>query len=339
MGVYTSLLRPALFRLPAEAAHQVASTALRVPLPWPMVARTPADPRLETRFAGLALANPVGLAAGFDKNGFYLRGLAGLGFGFLVAGTVTAEPRVGNPHPRLARLPEQGALINAMGLPNRGAVEVSRRLARSRPPGPLLVSVSGETVDEVIRAADLLLPVADGVELNVSCPNVKWGRDRDNEAFLAGSLRRLRAATGKPISVKLPPYQPGPSRDAIMSLVAICREEGANAITASNTLPAHSKLMSVGRGGLSGRPLRDDTVRIVRDIFTATGGAIAISACGGIGGPEDALACIRAGATTVQLYTGLIYGGPAVVREIVEGLLRGLASEDRPLSALVGSAA
>jgi dihydroorotate dehydrogenase len=322
MELYRGLLRPLLFRLPAERAHGLAALALRQPAPWRLIGGTPRDPRLETDLAGLRLANPVGLAAGFDKNLLVLDALADLGFGYLVGGSVTAEPRAGNPRPRIGRLPDRGSLVNAMGLPNRGADAARGRLERMRRrTAPYLVSVWGERPDDVRRAFEAVAPLADGVELNVSCPNVRSGRDQDAEALLRALLPRMRGDLRGPLLVKLPPYATAAEREGVLRLVRIAEEEGADGVTASNTRPVPARELSIGSGGLSGGALLPDTVRIVADLHEATGGRLAINACGGVASAEDALRCLRAGARTVQLYTGLIYQGPRVVRHIAEGLL------------------
>lgn len=337
--MYRSLLRPLLFRLPPERAHRLSLAALRLPLPWARLGRAVDDAALATGWLGLTLRNPIGLAAGFDKNCEVLPALGRLGFGYLVGGSVTAAPRTGNAHPRIARVTGDESMINAMGLPNHGAERVAAGLALLRPTAPTLVSVTGATPDEIAGAFEAVEPFAAGVEVNVSCPNVKWGRDADVETMLRQAMPRLRGATRKPLLVKLPPFSTDQERDAVLTLARIAQDEGADGITASNTRPVESDRVAIGRGGLSGRAVFPDTVRIVRELYAATGGALAINACGGVAGAGDALECVRAGASTVQVYTAFIYRGPGLVGEITRGLAELLGAEPGAIAAQVGAGA
>jgi dihydroorotate dehydrogenase len=320
MGLYWAVARPLLSSLPPEAAHRLAQFILSLPLPWERIGGTPKDPALRTSLAGIELSNPVGLAAGFDKSCRHLDALGHLGFGYVIGGTITRDPRSGNAKPRIARYPGRASMTNAMGLPNPGAEAAARTLSRSPRSGPRLVSIADQGPDEVIATHALLEPHVDGVELNVSCPNVSWGRDRDNEAHLTLLMQELGARRTRPMFVKLPPFRSDVEREAVLALARIAQDGGADGLTCSNTRPVSDRRLSVGAGGLSGRELFPDTVRIVGDVRTATAGALLINACGGVFSAADALACLDAGATTVQVYTGLIEGGPRVVGEIVRGL-------------------
>lgn len=339
MGVYKSVVRPVLFRFPPEATHRMAATALRFPLPWGGLDGTFQDRRLEMSVGPVRFRNPIGMAAGFDKNCRFLGSFEKMGFGYAVGGTVTADPRVGNPKPRIARFPKRESLINAMGFPNDGAEVAAHALRRTKSGIPILVSISDAEVDDALRSFRILEPVCDGIELNLSCPNVSWGRDAHVEKLLV-SLLRQRGSSEKPAFVKIPPYRAEKEREAIFALVRLAQEHGATAITATNTLPVATSTMATGRGGLSGRAISADTVRIVRDLYQMTDGTMPINACGGIFNAEDALACIRAGASTVQVYSGLVFEGPAIVREIasgIAGVLQGI--EGVSLESLRGSAA
>jgi dihydroorotate dehydrogenase subfamily 2 len=321
MGAYERLARPLFFLLPPEGAHRLAGGLQRLPLPWERVGGAVDDPGLRVSVGGLLFPNPVGMAAGFDKDCRFVDSLGRLGFGYVVCGTVTLEARAGNPKPRVARYPRRRSVINAMGFPNRGAGEARRRLQKAAKPRPTLVSVGGERVSEILRCHELLEPVVDGIELNVSCPNVPWGRDHEAERFVERVLTSLDGIRRKPVFVKIPPYRSEREREGVLSLVRVAQEGGADALTASNTLPVLTRDMAIGRGGLSGKAVFPDTLRIVSELHKATEGRLPINACGGIFTAEDALACIRAGASTIQLYTGLIYEGPRIVRRITEGLM------------------
>jgi dihydroorotate dehydrogenase len=168
---------------------------------------------------------------------------------------------------------------------------------------------------------------------------VSWGRDRDNEEHLRTILAELRNRKRKPLFVKVPPFRTAAERDAVLAVVKIAQDGGADGLTCSNTYPVQDGRLSVGAGGLSGREIFEDTLRIVADVRRATGGVMPINACGGVVTPDDALACIEAGATTVQVYTGFVYEGPRIVRDITTGLAAALSERRADLSSLVGAAA
>ncbi len=331
MGLYRAVAHPLLLALPPEAAHRVAIGLLGLPLPWERLGRAPDDPLLETELAGVRLANPIGLAAGFDKTCARLGALGRLGFGYVVGGTITRAPRTGNPRPRIARSRGGRALVNAMGLPNPGAEAVARTLGRTPRTAPRFVSIADEALEDALAAHTLLEPHVDGIELNASCPNVSWGRDRDNERHL-GALLRALAGRRRPLFVKLPPFRTDVEREVVVALARIAVEGGADGLVCSNTRPVADRRLAVGRGGLSGDVLLPDTVRIVRDVRAATRGAVPIVACGGVFSAHDAVACLDAGATAVQLYTGFVFGGPGSVGALTSGLaasLRGTAVRPR----------
>jgi dihydroorotate dehydrogenase len=323
MGLYRSVGRPLLFALPPEMAHRLIGSILQLPLPWAAIGDVPDDARLRRKLAGISLRNPVGLAAGFDKSARFLRGLSSLGFGYVVVGTVTRRPRRGNPSPRIQRYPRRESMVNAMGLPNRGPEYVVRRLARVRRRSAIMVSLADEDAPDVLESYALLEPVVDGFELNASCPNVSWGRNRDEERHVDSLVRAIRdrRTAARPLFVKLPPFGTPAEREAVLALARVVQEAGADGLTCSNTRPVAEPRLATRRGGLSGRALMADTPRIVSEVRAATGKEMAVNACGGIITPADALACLEAGAATVQIYTGLIYQGPRMVRDLARGLL------------------
>ncbi|HXF72926.1 MAG TPA: dihydroorotate dehydrogenase 2 [Actinomycetota bacterium] len=332
------LLRRAFLALDPEVAHRLVMGLLALPLPWARLGGAPRDERLRTEVAGVPLENPLGLAAGFDKGCARLGALGALGFGYVVGGTITRRPREGNPRPRIARYPSRRSMTNAMGLPNPGAAAAAERLLRSARTAPRWVSLADEAVEDVVVAHRLVAPLADAIELNVSCPNVGWGRDRDEEAHLARLLAALRPERRVPIFVKLPPFRAAREREAVLALARVAQEGGADGLTCSNTRPVADRRLAGGRGGLSGAALAADTPRIVAEVREATGGALPINACGGIFEATDALACLRAGASTVQIYTALVLDGPRVVGRILRGLLEELGARGAALADLVGAA-
>jgi dihydroorotate dehydrogenase len=328
MGWYRSIARPLFFALDPETAHRVALALLGLPLPWRSIGGAEIDLRQGLTLAGIPLRSPIGLAAGFDKSLARLDALGRLGFGYVVGGTITREPRAGNPRPRVLRDRADGALTNAMGLPNPGVEAAARTLEGSRRTAPRLVSVADEAVPDAVAVVERLAPLADGLELNASCPNVSWGRDRDQEAHLADLLDAFAARTDRPVFVKLPPFATAVEREVVLALARIAWEHGAAGLTCSNTLPVSDERLSTGAGGRSGRPLAARTPAIVAEVVAATDGSLPVNACGGVGSPEDVLACLEAGATTVQLYTALIYEGPGIVGELTATLARVLADRD-----------
>src|SRR5512133_2621178 len=298
MGLYRAVARPLFSSLPPEAAHRLAQSILSLPVPWELIGGTPKDPALRTSLAGIELSNPVGLAAGFDKSCRHLDALGRLGFGYVIGGTITRHPRRGNPKPRIVRIREHSSLVNAMGLPNPGAEAAARTLARVPRPGPRFVSIADQNLDDVLETYALVAPHADAIELNVSCPNVSWGRDRDNEAHLMSLLRALAPRRTGPLFVKLPPFRTDVEREVVLALARIARADGADGLTCSNTRPVADARLATRAGGLSGRDLFEETPRIVAEVREATGGALPINACGGVATAEDAVACLEAGATT-----------------------------------------
>ena len=323
--------------LPPETSHRLAGALLRLPLPWERLGGAEDDSRLAVTLAGVPLRNPIGLAAGFDKRCSRLAPLGRLGFGFVVGGTITRRPRAGNPRPRIVRDPDRGGLVNAMGLPNPGAQTAARALARGDRTAPRIVSLADEDLPDAVAALELLAPHADAIELNASCPNVSWGRDRDQEAHLIDLVRAFRERTDRPVLVKLPPFASEVEREVVLALARVAWDAGASGLTCSNTRPIRDARLSVGAGGVSGGPLSAETPRIVEEVRRATRGELPIVACGGIATPAQALACLEAGASAVQVYTGLIYRGPGIVGELTGGLAAALRERDTDLPSLVGA--
>ncbi|MDP9330470.1 MAG: dihydroorotate dehydrogenase 2 [Actinomycetota bacterium] len=325
MNLYAAIGRPLFLSLPPEAAHRFANRLLGLPLPWARIGDASDDQRLAVTLAGVPLRNPLGLAAGFDKTCAHLDALGALGFGYVVGGTITRAPRAGNPKPRIARYPKRRSMVNAMGLPNPGAEVAARNLARtSGGPAPRFVSLADEAVDDAVASLDLLSPLVEGVELNASCPNVSWGRDRDNESHLRELVTAFVERTPKPVFVKLPPFTTETERSVVLALARIVHEAGAAGLTCSNTRLVADRRVAVGEGGLSGRALWPRTPDIVAEVREATGGDLPVNASGGVFTAADALACLEAGAATVQVYTGLIYEGPGIVGTITSRLAASL---------------
>jgi dihydroorotate dehydrogenase len=330
MALYP-LVRPFAFALDAERAHRATIRALKL-----LPARRPAkpDPMLSVEVAGLDFPNPVGLAAGFDKDGEVFRQMLGFGFGFVEVGTLTPRPQLGNPRPRLFRLAEDRAVINRMGFNNRGQSEALKDLQTGRRHGLVGVNI-GVNKDSANRIADYsagvaaMTGVADYLTVNISSPNTPGLRDLQDAGPLGELLTAIVEArgAGPPIFLKVAPDLEPAQIDAIARL-AIARK--LDALIVANTTISRPALKSRHRGeagGLSGAPLKALALARLRDFRDATGGALPLIAAGGIASGADAFERIRAGASLVQLYTALVYRGPGLAGEINRDLQRLLAQE------------
>jgi dihydroorotate dehydrogenase len=311
------------------------------------------DARLQQTLFGCRFANPVGLAAGFDKNGVAAALWDRFGFGFAELGTVTWEAQNGNPRPRLFRLAEERAALNRMGFNNAGARAVRRILERQTlpPPGqrPAVLGINlGKSritslemaPDDYASSLDLLAPLADYAVINVSSPNTPGLRELQEESLLRRLVERLRRLPAcPPLLVKIAPDL---EDDAIDAIARLAYEEGLAGVIAVNTsqnrcgldqrrLAATGRSLAEEAGGLSGRPLRQRALEVLRRLRATAGPALPLIGVGGIDGPETAWERITAGASLVQVYTGWIYEGPVLVPEILDGLVlqlerHGLAS-------------
>lgn len=327
-------IRPALFRIDAERAHGLAIAGLK--LRGGGAPTEAAAGPLQSTVAGLTFPNPVGLAAGFDKDGEVPDAVLGLGFGFAEVGSITPLPQDGNPKPRLFRLAEDRAVINRMGFNNGGAqAAVIRLAARIGQPGIVGINI-GANKDSADRIADyatmarLMAPLASYLAVNISSPNTPGLRALQDEGALTGLLDSVLAARGEqgpPVFLKVAPDLEPADIDAI-ARIAIDRRLGA--LIVSNTTISRPPLRSAlggETGGLSGAPLRDLAQQRLRDFRKATGGAIALIGVGGIATADDAYARIRAGANLVQLYSAMVYEGPGIARTITQGLIARLARD------------
>jgi dihydroorotate dehydrogenase len=263
-----------------------------------------------------------------------------MGFGYLTLGTVTLNPREGNPKPRMWRHPEK-SLVNSMGLPNDGARKIASKLSEHKAKrGPMIVSISGLSIEEFVECYSQIEPLADGIELNISTPNTEGVRIFQDPPVLTKLLDAITKVrrNGKPVWVKIPPYFSEKERENILGLVEICARKSIDGITAINTKPIKEPRAAIGTGGLSGPLILEDMLRIVADIYGHTDGKIPINACGGISSGINAWRAFQLGASSVQLYTALIYEGPGIVSKINHDLLRMLESSKLPsLTHVVGS--
>lgn len=350
--IYRSLLRPFLFRLPPETAHELALHSLQFFLSGPLKkivqSRNRVSPITQLERFGLEFANPVGLAAGFDKNGVAADSLAALGFGFIEVGTVTSEAQPGNPKPRLFRLPRDRALINRLGFNNHGAKKLAERLRARRPNCLLGVNIGKsrsvaieESIPDYLASFDAVYDIADYVAINVSSPNTPNLRELQRADLLAELLRSLQkrnselaqasSAKTKPLLLKIAPDL---DQSQIESIIEVALRANISGIIATNTtvrrdalLTSTPEVQACGEGGLSGAPLRDQANQVVSLVYRLTRGELPIIGVGGIFTAEDAWDKICAGASLIQLYTGFIYEGPGIAKRINEGLAEILQRE------------
>ncbi len=361
--LYKSLVRPLLFRGDPEKSHeQILALLSHLEFLYGSLNNfyRVADERLTVRIGPLTFPNPVGLAAGFDKNGVAPKILSAFGFGFVEIGAVTAQAQPGNPKPRLYRLPEDHALINRLGFNNEGAEAIALKLERLRARGakpevPLGINIGRtkivETKDAVVdflAAFEMLFPHGDFFTLNVSSPNTPNLRDLQEKALLRELLAAVqeknralatRANIGpKPVFVKIAPDMEFPQVDEIIEVIEAAKLTGIVATNATAFMRKGLK-SPAGRepGGLSGRPITKVVTSFISHIYRATQGRMPIIGVGGIFNAEDAYDKIKAGASALQIYTGWVYEGPGAVKRINRGLLGSLERDGiKHLSEAVG---
>jgi dihydroorotate dehydrogenase len=343
------IIRPILFRLPAESAHEFALRSLALAMQNSTVRRAAEQRFQRTPFGSLkrfslTFRNPVGLAAGFDKNGTAADLLCLLGFGFIEVGTVTSDPQPGNPKPRIFRLPRDRALINRLGFNNCGAKALVKNLKQHRPDCVLGINIGKsrsvaieDAISDYLKTFTTVYDTADYIAVNVSSPNTPQLRELQQPGMLAdllGALQNLNSelatksllAGPKPLLLKIAPDL---TENEIESIVQVALEKGVAGIIATNTTVSREGLQTFcpsidasGDGGLSGAPLRDRSNKVIALVYRLTNGSIPIVGVGGIFTAQDAWQKICAGASLVQLYTGFIYEGPGIARDINEGLRR-----------------
>jgi dihydroorotate dehydrogenase len=308
--------RSAGFRMDPERAHHLGLRAVRLARPLGALRRHPVEGGMVEAF-GLVFRNRVGLAAGYDKDGTAWRGLAALGFGHIEVGTVTPRPQPGNPRPRITRYVSERALVNRMGFPSEGAEAVMRRLDGRRPRGLVLGVSIGPNADtppedrpaDYLALVDRFSGVADYLAVNVSSPNTAGLRSLQGEA-LEPLLRLVTARAGRtPVLVKL-----SPDLDDIAAVAEVAGRARASGLIVGNTTTTRPGIAGEAQGGLSGAPLGELALR--RLVEAVAGTRLPVIASGGIMSLEDAAARIDAGAVLVQVYTGLVYGGPRLVRRM-----------------------
>ena len=352
--LWEKFTRPMMFGLDAEAAHELGMRALRSGIAAPYYSDAASFGVGPVQRFGLELANPVGIAAGFDKNAVAANQLASLGFGFVEIGTVTYRPQPGNPKPRMFRIPQDQAIINRLGFNNEGAKSVADRLAKLNRKGIVGVNIGKnkdvpieEAAENYLASFRLLADLADYVAINISSPNTPNLRDLQRSENLDELLGVLSEAARNriPLLVKIAPDL---SEGEIEEVVDICLKYTIDGLIATNTTISRDNLSSpnvdrIGSGGLSGRPLREKANGVIEAIHRHSKGKLPIIGVGGIFTGDDAFEKIAAGASLVQAYTGFIYGGPTFARDVNVRLAqilseRGFASVDEAVGSGVPNA-
>ncbi len=339
--LYKSLTKPFLFQKDAESAHELAvkvsaktsSSSFLQSLAKGIYGYE--NPKLNREFFGLRFPNPVGLAAGFDKNGETPLAMQALGFGFVEIGSITAQPSKGNPKPRAFRLPKDHSLINRMGLNNQGAEAVVKRLSTLKLQIPLGVniaktndaSIHGDAaIKDYLTSYNLANTVADYITVNISCPNTGEGKTFEDPDALEALLKGLDIdqKKRKPTLVK---FSVDTDKETLEKLVEICERYSVAGYIATNTSSSRtnlktssSKLEEIGNGGLSGRAIAGSSTQVVGWLSEILKGNKPIIGVGGIDSPESAIEKIAAGADLIQLYTGMVYEGPGLIKRIKKGL-------------------
>lgn len=342
--MYQSLLKPLLFLLSPEKAHYFTVFLLKVACAIPGIKGMVKSmgsyehPKLARNLFGLDFPGPVGLAAGFDKHAKTFNEMHTVGFDFVEVGTVTPLAQPGNPKPRLFRLPKDNALINRMGFNNHGMVAVAERL-RKRKAAPIIggnigknkVTPAEEALNDYVKCFNELYPVVDYFVINVSSPNTPGLRDlqrKEHLQELVGTVMKANQAkeSQKPVFLKIAPDVDNAMLDDFISIV---NEEGLAGIIATNTTIDRSELKTskeqieaIGAGGLSGKPVTARSTEVIRYIHEKSGGKIPIIGVGGIHSAQDAIEKLKAGACLIQLYTGFIYEGPKLIKEIKKAIVK-----------------
>lgn len=340
---YEQIIQPLLFAMPAELAHRVTLLALQAGLADGEGVIS--DPRLSQEIWGLKFPNPIGLAAGFDKNAKAIFPIFNLGFGMVELGTVTPLPQPGNPKPRVFRDIASGAVINRYGFPSAGVEEFAARVRRIRAQAPLpgILGINlGKNKDQTDVIADYLAgmrathKIADYWVINISSPNTPGLRDLQKKEALTELLAATQAlqralAPHVPLLLKI---SPDLTDEALADIATTSLAQNLQGMIISNTTtsrpPGISADFAAEAGGLSGKPLMNASTRVLREMRRATGGNVVLVGAGGVNSAETAYAKIRAGASLVQLYTGLVYGGPGLISTMVYGLLDLLARDGFP---------
>lgn len=332
-AIYQNLARRIMFSLDPEKAHELGMAFLKAGWAGNYAGKLASVDNLRTQVFGLNFKNPVGIAAGFDKNAVAVDRLADLGFGFVEVGTVTLRAQSGNPKPRLFRLPDDKALINRLGFNNDGAESMAKRLAGKKFDCIVGVNIGKnrdvtieDAIPNYIECLEVVHSVADYITVNISSPNTPDLRKLQHSEYLSELLSAVQEKNvelgKKPLLVKIAPDL---NENEIADITTACIEHNIDGIIATNTTIDRFGLTTknvaeIGDGGVSGKPLRERSTDVIKSVYERSGGRLPIIGVGGIFSPDDAIEKIKAGASLVQVYTGFIYQGPALAYDICSGM-------------------
>jgi dihydroorotate dehydrogenase (fumarate)/dihydroorotate dehydrogenase len=328
-AIYKHLVRPLLFGLDPEAAHRLAQKTLAREFPWALLGLGETDPRLKTKVGSLELTSPIGLGAGFDKNGGAVPGLQHLGFGFVCVGSILPGPSTGNPRPRLIRYPETESLANCYGMPSDGIEACAarfRRLATGARHTKVIANLNAGSDEEYARSFAAVAPYVNGVELGLVCPNRTEHASLYPVDAMARLLKPLRDRwPATPIFVKLPPYFNEVERDNRFELVGLCADLGIAGVVVPGNWNVKEPRLSRGQGSVAGRMTFSRNLTIVREVAAVARGRIAIKAAGGVSTGEEALQILAAGAALIDVLTVFVYRGwaaAALINRELAALMR-----------------
>jgi dihydroorotate dehydrogenase len=344
--IYNSLVKPLLFQLDAERAHNATHTFAHTASQSYLLKALASSiysyqsPKLNQQIWGLNFRNPIGLAAGFDKNGQIPEIMQAIGFGFIEIGSITANPNTGNPKPRSFRLPQDRALINRMGLNNDGAQTIVKRLKNKKIDIPLGINIAKTHNSDIMGKAAIqdyvhsfieAKKIADYITVNISCPNTSMGKTFEDPSALDELLSALKIRDDARVIPTLVKFSADLTRQQLLDLLEICEDHRVHGYVACNTSSSReglktskTRLEKIGQGGLSGRPIANKCTQIISWISEATKGQKPIIGVGGIDSFEIAHKMLLAGADLLQIYTGLIYEGPGLVKSINRKLVNEL---------------
>ena len=327
---FYKILKPILFTLPPEQAQGLADYFLKHTI-TPKIIKKIAyyeNPALNTTFAGINVSNPIGLSAGWDKNCLLLPHLESFGFGYITGGTITKNPRHGNPKPRMIRLTKEKGLVNSLGFPGYGLEKIEKVLSNTPSPKnniKRILSVSGETIDDIHECHQRLEKFSSAIEINISSPNTEGIRIFQTKKMLNELIIEINKDRTKPLFIKMPPYDvtsKNSNKKNILDLIKTCIDQNVEAITLANTKPVNNHNLAVGKGGLSGSPLINNTISMVKEVSEVYGSYIDINACGGVSTGKQAFELLESGASSVQIYTSIVYEGPSIVKKINRELVK-----------------
>ena len=319
-----SKLRPFIFKLDPELAHTLAIKALK--FNFKSIKNIKKNSSIENTLLGKKFFNPIGIAAGFDKDAEVYNSLFKLGFGFVEVGTITPLKQYGNPKPRIMRLSSEKALVNSLGFPGKGLDSAIHHLRDLEPPrndSKRVISISGTEINDIRDCHIALEPFVSAVEINISSPNTSGLKIFQEPQNLGNLLETINESRNKPLFVKLPPFDAinqEESQERIFELADKCANFGVSSVTVSNTLPVKNSGLAIGQGGLSGAPLFENTIAMVKAVSKQFGSKLKINACGGISNGKQVYQALASGASSIQLYTSLVYEGPSLIQRMKKEL-------------------